>query len=311
MPEPSVFPCSNLNQMEEIALYCKSYNRDVRRAARLAESVRRFNPHHLPFYLSCPAGDLPLFRNTVGNEGVIFLADEEIISANAALDQHVIDALPGGISQQIVKSEFWRLNISTNYLCLDSDSYFIRDCKKEDFLSPSGAPYTVMNESLELRLFGAIFQHEKIARNIDADCETIMTILGRSGRHYDFGPLPVVWSRHVWSDLSEKHLEPRKMNFCDAIKLFPSEMRWYGEALLKFRSIELWPVETLFRCYHYEDQFANARKAGETDECLSKVYLGVCLQSNWDEGMDFGQSRKNVLSRLNRTIKRRLFRRLG
>jgi len=85
--------------MKDIVLYCKSYHRDVRRAAKLAESVRRFNPHQLPFYLSCPAADLPLFKNTVGSEGVIFLADEEIVAANAALDQKAIDALPGGISQ--------------------------------------------------------------------------------------------------------------------------------------------------------------------------------------------------------------------
>ena len=296
--------------MKDIVLYCKSYHNDVRRAARLAESVRRFNPHQLPFYLSCPAADLSLFKSTVGNDGVIFLADEEIISANAALDQKSVDALPGGMSQQIVKSEFWRLGICENYLCLDSDSYFIRDCNKEDFLTPSGIPYTVMNESLELRLFGALHSHAKIARNIDADCIAIMKILGRTGKHYDFGPLPVVWSKHVWTDLAEKFLAPQGMNFYDAIKLFPSEMRWYGEALLKYRSIDLWPVETLFRCYHYEDQFLSARKAGESDKVLSQVYLGVCSQSNWDKKLEYGTVNKSLLSKLVRNIKRHILRRL-
>jgi hypothetical protein len=304
MPE-APFPA-----MKDIVLYCKSYQRDVRRAAQLAESVRRFNPSNLPFYLSCPAADLPLFRDTVGNEGVIFLADEEIVSANPSLDQKALNALPGGLSQQIVKSEFWRLGISENYFCLDSDSYFIRDCNKTDLLAPSGAPYTVMNESLELRLFGALHRYTKIAGNIDSECKTIMDILGRTGRHYDFGPLPVVWSRRVWADLAEKFLEPKGMNFFDAIRLFPSEMRWYGEALLKFRSIELWPVETLFRCYHYEEQFQNARKAGESDELLSQVFLGVCVQSNWHKELEYGAARKGLLSRFVRTIKRRLLRRL-
>ena len=296
--------------MTDIVLYCKSYHRDVRRAARLAESVRRFNPHGLPFYLSCPAADLPLFKNTVGSEGVIFLTDEEIIAANASLDQHAINALPGAMSQQIVKSEFWRLGMSENYLCLDSDSYFIRDFNKADFLTPSGIPFTVINESLELRLFGALHRHAKITRNIDTDCKTIMDIFGRTGRHYDFGPLPVVWSRRVWSDMAEKFLEPQGMNFLDAMVLFPSEMRWYGEALLKYRSIELWPVETLFRCYHYEQQYHAARKSGETDETLKQVYLGVCIQSNWDKDLDYGQIKKNFLSRSVRTIKRRVLRRL-
>lgn len=295
--------------MEDIVLYCKSYRRDVRRAARLAESIRRFNLQKLPFYLSCPASDMQLFKSTIGSEGVIFLEDEEIIAANPALDQKVIDELPGVVSQQIVKSEFWRLGLCENYLCLDSDSYFIRNFGRDDFLTPAGVPYTVMNDSMELRLFGALHRHEKIARNIDADCRTVMNIFGRTGRQYEFGPLPVVWSKRVWSDLAEKFLAPRGMNFYDAMKLFPSEMRWYGEALLMYRSIELWPVETLFRCYHYEQQYLQAKKAGETDELLSRIFLGVVVQSAWDKPMEYGYN-KGVLSRLARKFRRRVLRRL-
>jgi hypothetical protein len=296
--------------MKDIVLYCKSYHRDVQRAKRLAESVRRFNSGNLPFYLSCPSADLPLFKDIVGNEGVTYLSDEEIVAANPAIDLSDLFALPGGLSQQIVKSEFWRLGISENYLCIDSDAYFIRDFDKDDFLAPGGHPYTVMNESLELRLFGTLHKHDKIERNRDAECKAIMAIFERSGRQYDFGPLPVVWSRRVWADLAEKLLEPRGMNFLDAIKLFPSEMRWYGEALLKFRSIEMWPVETLFRCYHYEQQFLDAQKAGETSETLRHIYLGVCSQSNWDKELDHGQNRKGLLSNIIRTIKRRILGRL-
>lgn len=296
--------------MKDIVIYCKSYHRDVQRAKRLVDSIRRFNSGNLLFYVSCPSADLPLFRDIIGNEAVIFLADEEIVAKNPSLNQNDLNALSGGLSQQIVKSEFWRLGLCENYLCIDSDAYFIRDFNKGDLLTPGGDPYTVMNESLELRLFGVLHQHARIARDRDAECKAIMEILGRTGRQYDFGPLPVVWSRRVWADLAEKFLEPRGMNFLDAIKLFPSEMRWYGEALLKFKSIELCPVETLFRCYHYEEQFRVAKKSGETDVALSQIYLGVCTQSNWDKELDHGQSKKGLLSRLVRTIKRRLFGRL-
>ncbi len=296
--------------MKDIALYCKSYHRDVLRAARLVESIRKHNADNLPFYLSCPSSDMGMFKDIIGTDGVTFLADEEIVAANGAIDAKAFSALPGTITQQIVKSEFWRLGICENYFCLDSDSYFIRDVSKGDLLTPTGAPFTVMNESLDLRLFGAIHRHAKIARNIDAECKAIMDIFGRAGRHYDFGPLPVVWSRRVWADLAEKFLEPRGMSFLDAMALFPSEMRWYGEALLKYRSIELWPVETLFRCYHYEEQYRLAKKSGESDEVLRQLYLGVCVQSNWDQKFDYGQNRKSLASNIVRTIKRRILRRL-
>ena len=109
---------------------------------------------------------------------------------------------------------------------------------------------------------------------------------------------------------AEMHFELRGMNFLDATKPFPSELRWYGEALLKFRSIELWPVETLFRCYHCEQQSLDAKKTGESDETLSQIYLGVCSQSNWDKELDQGQNEKGLLSNIVRTIKLRILRRL-
>jgi len=296
--------------MNDLALYCKSYLPDVLRAAQLAKSIRQHNSYDIPFYLSCPSSDLALFNNIIGTEGVILLADEEIVAANNNLDKKKISIIPSNVSQQIIKSEFWRLGLSENYLCLDSDSYFIRDFGKNDFLHASGAPYTVINESFELRLFGSLHHHAKITRNIDDERRKIMEIFERTDKYYDFGPLPVMWSRRVWSDLAERFLEPKQMSMLDAILLFPSEMRWYGEALLKFKSIELWPVETLFRCYHYESQFYNAKKSGETEEILSQVYLGICRQSAWDQTLRYEQNKKMILSGFARTFKRLILRRL-
>jgi len=95
--------------MKDIVLYCKSYHRDVQRAKRLAESIRQFNSVDLPFYLSCPSADLSLFRDVIGNDGIIFIADEEVIAANPAINLGDLTALAGGLSQQIVKSEFARI----------------------------------------------------------------------------------------------------------------------------------------------------------------------------------------------------------
>jgi len=296
--------------MKDIVLYCKSYHQDVMRASKLAESIRRFNGDHLPFYISCPSVDLSLFKNIVGNEGIIYVSDEEIVATNLGLEQSKLNSLHGSLTQQVVKSEFWRLGISENYVCIDSDAYFIRDFTRADFLAPDGAPYTVMNESLELLLFGALYKHPGIEENIRDERKALMEIIGRIGRGYDFGPLPVVWNRKVWSDFDTQFLLPRGMNFLGAILLFPSEMRWYGEALLKYKSVQLWPVETLFRCYHYEEQFLRAAKAGETDELLSEIYLGVCRQSSWNDALTYGPFKRGVLSKFARTIKRRITKRL-
>jgi subfamily B ATP-binding cassette protein MsbA len=53
-----------------------------------------------------------------------------------------------------------------------------------------------------------------------------------------------------------------------------------------------------------------AKKSGETDEVLRQLYLGVCVQSNWDKELEYGQNKKSLSSRFVRAMKRRILQRL-
>jgi len=293
--------------MKKFVLYCKSFRNDVLRVKRLAESIEQFNHEKIPFYVSTPSSDRMLFQEKLAGLSVIFINDEEIIQANPALNQEKIDALPGKISQQIVKSEFWRLGISDSYLCIDSDCVFIRPFSENEFIAPEGHPYTVMHEAKELLQFAINHDMERICDNYHKERQQIMEIFGRTGHHYDYGPPPLLWSRQVWSALDEQFLKPQNMNFYDAIVLFPSEIVWYGEAMLKYRPIPLTPVEPYFRFYHYERQFMAMKQQGETLERLARNYSGVCYQSSWERNFDFDQ--KPLLSRFARWVRHRIFRR--
>jgi hypothetical protein len=288
--------------MQEAVLICKSYRDDVLRARRLIESVARFNGDGLALYLSVPAVDIALFREKCTGLSFNLLADEEVISANPRLKPEAFARLPGRISQQIVKSEFWRVGLGENYVCLDSDCYFLRPFRSADFLAPGGIPYTVMHEAKELLHFAALSGMTQIAGNWKRDSEDLKQIFGRTGRCWDFGPVPVVWSGRVWKDLDEKFLRPRGMTIVDAINTHPGELRWYGEALLAFGSIPILPIEPLFRCYHYEEQYYFWKRLGETNETIAKNYLGVCMQSNWDKDLDLVKRFK--FSKLRRRMKR-------
>jgi hypothetical protein len=288
--------------MATVALFCKSYREDVLRARRLAESVARFGEALRPLYLSVPESDLDLFRETCAGMPVELLADEAIVGCNPRLDHAAYGKLPGRISQQIVKAEFWRTGLVDTYVCLDSDCYFLRPFGEEDFVSPDGTPYTVMHEAKELLQFAELAGMPKIARNRERECGEIRQQFGRSGRCWEFGPVPVVWSGRVWNDLDERHLRPRGMTIVDAINAHPGELRWYGEALLAFRSIPILPVEPLFRCYHYEEQYYFWKRRGETEEIIARNYLGVCMQSNWDKELDL--VKRFRFSKLRRRIKR-------
>ena len=289
--------------MEPLVLYCKSYRGDVLRAQNLALSIQKYNADEIPFYVSVPEADMLLFREHLAGLKVTFICDEEIILANPKHNVERIRLMPGTLSQQVIKSEFWRLGLSENYVCLDSDNEFIREFYKTDFLTPDGHPYTVLTEGKEFLEFCTRYYLPKVPVNFQKDSRQIQELFERKGKIYSFGIPPLVWSRKVWVSLEEGMLNPRDQSLADLIVQYPHELRLYGEALLKYRAIPLWPCEDIFKNYLYQSQYFFDKKRGVTVDMLSKNYLGIVRQSNWD-GEHFGAQKKSFASRCNKRVKK-------
>lgn len=292
--------------MPALCLYCKSFSTDLRRVVRLADSVAHFNADRLPFVVSVPQAELPLFREHLAGKEVTLIADEEIVRANRRLDGGQVASLPGNISQQIVKSEFWRLGLSDAYLCLDSDSVFIRPFKTDEYMAADGTPYTVMTEAHEL-LFDALSRGKAaVIENFHREARLVQDVFGRAGRAYSFGPMPMVWHRAVWESLESEYLLPQGMTFADAIELAPLESRWYGEALLRYKAVDLRPCEPFFKVYHYAWQLDKDRRQRIGLEQLARLYSGVIYQSSWERDMDWPREGGTPLSWLARRLRRKL-----
>jgi hypothetical protein len=267
--------------MEGITIFCKSYRNDLRRAAGLAESVRRFNNDSLPFYISVPANDSGLFRNRIGTGDIEWLCDEDIIESNRNISHDAYRSLPGQLSQQIVKAEFWRLNPLPSYLCVDSDSIFIKEFRRSDFIIAGSVPYTVMHEGKSSHEFCLANGLESDMEEFEIMKSKFRNMFERQGPSYNFGPLPVAWHCSVWKDLEKNYLIPKGMTILDAFTFLPSEAFWYGEALLKYRSIDIVPREPFFKAYLFLEEYEHDRRIGVTDSMLSKLYCGIVYQSNW------------------------------
>jgi hypothetical protein len=280
--------------METLVLYCKSYKNDVLRAKTLAESIQRFNADSLPFYISVPASDIALFEDQLNGLPCTLLRDEDILLANPRHSIDLMHEMPGGLLQQVVKSEFWRLEISRNYLMLDSDAYFIRPFSPEDFMFDDETPYTVMHEGKDILDFAARRGLQKIKDNYTRDRIQGKKYFNRQGRIYNFGPIPTICSALVWNTLAERYAEPINKSFADLIREYPNEMLWYGEVLLKYAPIRLMPIEPLFKVYHYEEQYRESLGLGETVETIAENYLGIIKQSNWDFSLDFVPRKKRT-----------------
>jgi hypothetical protein len=295
----------------DFVLFCKSYARDLRRTLRMVESAQRCNRDRLPLVLAVPGADEALFRAALPAGAVELVSDEAIVAAHPLARERGLlarlRATPGRIAQQVVKSEAWRLLGCDAYLCTDADTVFLRPFGRADFLAPTGHPYTLLHQSREYLQLAVDRGRERVLEHWLAESERVRALLGRdAGPHYDFGPQPLLWSARVWNDLHERWLAPRGWTLWDAIDTAPTEIRWYGEALLAFGSIPIAPIEPLCRVYHYDWHYFALRRLGETEARLAAQYIGVVYQSNWQYEADHGAPTKGPLSRLARTLRRQL-----
>lgn len=292
--------------MRPFVLYCKSYSVDVKRARRLALSVEKYNVDKIDFFVSCPEKDIPLFRKYLDGLNVHLITDEEIVRSNPLHTVEGINQIPGHLSQQIVKSEFWRLGHSRNYLCLDSDCQFIRPFHLNEFVNDDGTPYTIVDECREILIPALIARKQRVIDNFRKESLSVQEAIGRPGKLYNFGPNCPVWNKDVWASLEDEFLKPRQMSFAELILKYPIEMRWYGEALLKYQAIPLLPAQPFFKMYAYAWQLSKDKADGITERDLAQFYCGVTYQSAWEREMDWPQEGGNILSRLARRLRRQL-----
>ena len=274
--------------MDNLVLLCKSYIGDIERAAMLIESVTKHNVDRLPFYVSVPSGEHAAFYNRF-RDSVTLIVDEAIVNKTYNSNW---------ATQQIVKSEFWRLELCNNYLMVDSDSYFIKDFKEEDFIYEGSTPYTVMHEQKDLWQYvsrkcehNPIFKyhHGKDQEGFREMRKVVQKEFDRPGRAFDFGPGPVVWSCDVWKSLYTNYTQVKGGSFEQLIKTVPSEFTWYGEWLLKHRTIPIIPIEPPFKFFHHKEQYLDALESGETEDTLRENFFGIVMQSNWTAPYKFGE----------------------
>lgn len=255
--------------MNKFVIYCKSYDKDVYRAKTLLESITKYNSNNLPFYISVPTSDLGLFQQVLGTEGYTLLADEDIDETNK-----------GWKGQQIVKSQFWKTGLCENYLCIDSDCFFIKPFYLSDFMFDEETPYTICHEYKSFFEFMDKFPLEfDPYESFKKERLEIMELFGRTGVIYDFGPGPTIWSAKVWESLENEYILPNSLSFADLIEANGSEFTWYGEWLLHSQVLRLLPKGPLFKNYHYPHQYELDKQFNYTLDKIKKQYLGIGLQS--------------------------------
>ena len=267
----------------KLILYCKTFGRDFQRAKRLLESVKKHNKDNIPFFISAPSSEYKLLRNIIGTDGYEFVTDESIWQFQYRMD--------GWRSQQIVKSNVWKAVHTENYICIDSDQFFIKDFYVNDFIHSSGTIYSLVHENKEVQQYEKILFDKNYSENGYVKAvKAYRSVFGEQhNKIWDYGPPPYHWSVAVWKHFEENYLKPNNLTF-ETFQLAMQQehniaMReavTYGEYLMAVKPIDIYPTAGVFKFYHWKEMYDFEQGNGlGLEENIKENYLGITLQSNW------------------------------
>jgi hypothetical protein len=262
--------------IKTFAFMLKTYRNHFSFVERLMESIHVNNIEGIHTYIVVPSSDLPLFTK-FENSNTSIVIEESIPTVFAETE---IDGTRASyINQEISKLAFHRLNLSENYMCLDSDGIFLKPFRYSDFLSKSGEPYIVLIEDNEIRMDSEYY--DRYWKGRSSSLKSILRFLQMDENEvwlncHNFQ----IFSSSVLRDFESNVLRKHEKDFLDLMKISAYEFSWYNYYRQSL-GIPMKIREPYFKVFHTEYQLSLARLSDLNTEAISRGYFGVCLQSNF------------------------------
>ena len=259
-----------------LVIFCKTYAGDSANFKSMLASYNTFNCDNIPLYVSVPKEDVDEFK-AICEDKAIVISDESY--ARGYLSEEGLWGMTGGyINQEICKLSFWEAGYAENYLCVDSDAYFIRKFYVDDFMANKSTPYTVltMDKDLHVQPWYRDFsdwRKEKI--------EAIFKAVGLNDRRLLTCHGMTVLNAEVLRDLKESFMRRRNYSYRELIAISPYEFTWYNAWLQKSKKIDIFATEPFFKTFHTREEYRSYRLNLITVDNLATQYVGIVLNSNW------------------------------
>ncbi|MEM9694913.1 MAG: DUF6492 family protein [Myxococcota bacterium] len=293
-----------------LLLFVKTYRKDIALFARLLRSIERHNVDDLPLVVSVNDRDLGLFRTTF--PGRVVVPDSVVFASRCRRPWTY---------QQIIKSSVWRVGICENYLCLDSDSFFVRDFRRSDFIRDSLPLTPIYNNEDTWRSQGrtqlddkGLKETQNLVDEARKTRDAIRRFVGTEEAELAFAPPPYLWRCETWHAfcreyelLSPDDYDRLYIDFPRRWGASPAETWFYSEYYNLRRPYPLVEVPAYFEMFHTEKDAADCRATGWTLDSLREYFLGITVQGNWSrQGLDWLGATADVprLSRRSRWLTR-------
>ena len=282
--------------MHNFCLMIKSYSKDLDHCRRLVDSINLFNVDNIFTYLVVEELDIEDFKSL--ETDLIAVVSMESIPVDFALTP-INGISVGYINQEITKLAFWKLGLSKNYLCLDSDCKFIRPFYKSDFMFDYETPYTFLTEDRALQADNVYYEQYWVSRK-----ESILRIVDAIGYAPEFIETchnTQVFSGKVLDHFENSFMAKKNLSYTDVLEISPYEFSWYNFWLQKNFQQDLQKREPNFLMIHTEQMELNMRIQNINESDVARGYLGIVWNSNYSRGfgvVDGSDDRTSSLARL-------------
>jgi len=282
--------------MHNFCFMVKTYSKDMDYCKRLVDSINLFNVDNIFTYLVVEELDREKFES-LATDSIAIVTMESIPVEFASVPINGIST--GYINQEITKLAFWKLGLSKNYLCLDSDCTFLRPFFKSDFMYNENAPYTFLTEDAALQADPNYYATHWVGRKRSLDLildevefspNFLMTCHGMQ-----------VMSSSVLEHFEMNFLRQRKLEIRNILEISPYEFSWYNFWLQKNFQDNLHIREPNFLTIHSEQMELNLRIQNISEADIARGYVGVIWNSNYSRGfgvIDGADNRTSTLARL-------------
>ena len=265
--------------MHNFCFMIKTYSKDIDYCKRLVDSINLFNVDNIFTYLVVEELDREKFES-LATDSISIVTMESIPVEFASAPINGIST--GYINQEITKLAFWKLGLSKNYLCLDSDCKFLRPFFKSDFMYNENVPYTFLTEDRALQADPNYYATYWVSRKLSL--ESILEEVGFSPNFLMTCHGMQVMSSSVLEHFEINFLQQRKLEIRKILEISPYEFSWYNFWLQKNFQDNLRIREPNLLTIHSEQMELNLRLQNVSESDIARGYVGVVWNSNYSRG---------------------------
>jgi hypothetical protein len=267
-------------------LMLKTFAGDAVYVERLVESFNQFNVEGLSLWIVAPDSDLPGFRY-FASEFIQLVSDEDIpvryLNEDSA-DLSLVDPRPGRapfgfLNQGISKLAFFKLGLLDNYVCLDSDTEFIRPFGRSDFMAHDTTPWFFAQDYSDLA--ADPFYRPRYWLEREKPLDRVRERLGVEKVPRVTVHNSLVMSSAVLEDFENIFLLREGLDFSDLMQMCTLEFFWYGTWMQRQQLVPLLQRGDLIRMVNHQGEHLSLYASGVRKRDLAEGYLGVIVNSNW------------------------------